>query len=481
MNHLLTLFPCNRAFISIFLFSSCICLSQKTHSIEDFINYSKKTDFHKEILKRNEITDLKDVIFKKSLLPNISLNFTLPSYSRSITEVLQPDGSYAFRESNTASSKLNFSVSQKIPLTGGKISISNSFNRLDVFRNEQQTTNYSASWLGINLNQPLNFFGAMKWDIKINNARTKALNINLKKDFISLKKKTIDDYFNFLILRQKEKTLIKEILINKKYKFLISKLIKSGNKILFDSIDINIKLIEKKQNLKYLNRQKKLQVLKINNTYFNNSFFNTLDSLTIPNTKFNLKNVAFYLNKFTEINNDLDNEKTLQYEKNIKELKSNKFYKANLSLGIGYNNSAQEYQRIFQTPNQSQNFSLSLSIPILNFKKQKTELIKVNTEYEVLKLKIKQKRDKSSIVIKETHLKIEDLLSDLKIERMKKDLLLLKLKRQQRLLFDQKILLKDYSISEHKIFISQVKIIETIYSIYKNILKLEKITLIKII
>jgi len=134
-------------------FSLC---AQQSYNLEYFLAKSINSSDYSIINKQAEIYNMEHQLFNKNFLPDFNLNITLPSYNRSIREVLQPDGNYAFRESNNASSRANLSVTQKIPYTGGSVSITNSFSRLDFFGDTQNTTTYAASWLGVNLTQPLN-------------------------------------------------------------------------------------------------------------------------------------------------------------------------------------------------------------------------------------------------------------------------------------------------------------------------------------
>lgn len=152
--------------------------SQNHFSINDFIENSKKSIDYVNFKKEKLIDEKENRLFHEKFLPDVSLNFTLPSYNRSISNVIQPDGTIAFRESNNANSRVNLSVSQKIPFTGGELSVTNSFNRLDLFSDNENSTSYSASWIGLNLSQPLNFFNSIKWDKKIHYAKLEFEEIN---------------------------------------------------------------------------------------------------------------------------------------------------------------------------------------------------------------------------------------------------------------------------------------------------------------
>ena len=74
----------------------------------------------------------RDRAFIGRLLPQFSLTATLPSYSRSIQTVVQPDGSQRFTPTQSTRADLGLLMTQAIPFTGGTFFVSSSLTRLDV-------------------------------------------------------------------------------------------------------------------------------------------------------------------------------------------------------------------------------------------------------------------------------------------------------------------------------------------------------------
>src|SRR5450759_593355 len=62
--------------------------------------------------------------FIASLYPQLSLQGDVPGYYRSINPIILPDGSTAFTPQSQATSSVSLSIQQKIPLTGGDLSLS---------------------------------------------------------------------------------------------------------------------------------------------------------------------------------------------------------------------------------------------------------------------------------------------------------------------------------------------------------------------
>lgn len=468
------------------LLTNLLCLlsynvfSQKVFKVDDFIKNSENSIENAKKVMYIKINKNEDDLFYKKFLPEIGLNFTFPSYNRSISEVAQPDGTFAFKESNSANSRVNLSVSQRIPFTGGKLTISNSLNRLDLFGDTQNTTSYSASWFGINLSQPLNFFNAMKWDKKIQDAKFEYNNIMNIKNGVAIKEKAIKNYFELLKIKNEKNIIHKRLEVTQKYKRYIVSLINAGKAMAYDSIDVELKLLNEQKNLRFLDKAENLKIEGIN-TFFKNDLFKKSDSLTIPVINTNLKEKDFYIGKYMDVYYLTEKNNLLSFQKNIKQLERNKFYAGSLSVGAGFNNSATEYDGIFKNPNESQNFSISLNVPLLDFSKKRIELEIVRTQYDVEILNLEQEKNFNIERISFLYEEINDLLDNLTIEKSRTDLLKIKLSRMRTLLYAQKILFQDYSETENLLSESLNARINITQNIYNKMVELEEITLIEII
>lgn len=100
--------------------------------------------------------------FMADFKPQLSLDGSLPSFTRSFVPVTQPDGTIAFQPVSNNNSVLNLSLSQTIALTGGSIYVQQQMQRFDNFLNN--STLYNGIPFAVGLNQPLFRFNPMKWD-----------------------------------------------------------------------------------------------------------------------------------------------------------------------------------------------------------------------------------------------------------------------------------------------------------------------------
>src|SRR5437868_4102723 len=75
----------------------------------------------------------RDQAFNARLLPQIYLSGNAANLDRGINPITLPDGSTQFVSQAQNQSSLGLSVAQKIPLTGGTLSIGSALSRIDLF------------------------------------------------------------------------------------------------------------------------------------------------------------------------------------------------------------------------------------------------------------------------------------------------------------------------------------------------------------
>ncbi|MBO9636759.1 MAG: TolC family protein [Siphonobacter aquaeclarae] len=97
--------------------------------------------------------------------PQLMLNGNLPAFTRSFTQVQQPDGTILFQPVRNNNSSLSLSLSQSIPGTGGTLYATSALQRFDDF--DRKNTLYSGTPVAIGYTQPLFQFNALRWDRRI--------------------------------------------------------------------------------------------------------------------------------------------------------------------------------------------------------------------------------------------------------------------------------------------------------------------------
>lgn len=136
--------------------------------------------------------------YKAELLPELTLNTTLPYYSKSYNTFQNTDGSYTYVSNDYSRIDGGLSISQNIPLTGGLISVESSVQRLQQYGSDGSTS-YMTIPASVTLEQPIFGFNRVKWLQKIEPVKYKAARQKLIADMEEVSNLSIEYYFNLLL------------------------------------------------------------------------------------------------------------------------------------------------------------------------------------------------------------------------------------------------------------------------------------------
>jgi outer membrane protein len=142
-------------------------LAQTQHySLSDVVHLAREQSIAaKQAATRRNTNYWQYRSFIADFKPQLSLNGTLPGFTRSYIEVRQPDGTISFQPVSNNNSTLNMALSQNIALTGGTVFVQQQLQRFDDFA--RSTTRYNGIPFAVGITQPLFRFNDMKWSRKI--------------------------------------------------------------------------------------------------------------------------------------------------------------------------------------------------------------------------------------------------------------------------------------------------------------------------
>lgn len=104
--------------------------------------------------------------YKKSFLPSVTFNGTLPNLNVGISQVTLPDGTNQFLRTSQVNYSASVLINQPLRWTGGNLFISSDLSRLDLLENNNSTS-YRSSPFYIGYRQPIFQFNEYKWQSKI--------------------------------------------------------------------------------------------------------------------------------------------------------------------------------------------------------------------------------------------------------------------------------------------------------------------------
>ncbi len=113
----------------------------------------------------------RDRAYGARLLPQVTLGGTVPDYSRAIVPVIQPNGSQLFTPLQQTTSQLGLNVTQKLPFTGGNLTVSSSLQQFRM-SGAQQIHTWTAVPVTVSLQQGILRPNTIRWDTRAQDLTT---------------------------------------------------------------------------------------------------------------------------------------------------------------------------------------------------------------------------------------------------------------------------------------------------------------------
>jgi outer membrane protein TolC len=141
--------------------------SAQTITLQDAITMAQRQGPAAQIARsQRDAARYRDRAFNARLLPQLFLRGTAANLNHGINQVPQPDGSTLFLGQSQNESSFQLGFDQRIPLTGGTISIGSAITRFDQF-STQNTKYWQTSPVIVTLQQDLFKPRAVVWDERI--------------------------------------------------------------------------------------------------------------------------------------------------------------------------------------------------------------------------------------------------------------------------------------------------------------------------
>ncbi|QKG57384.1 TolC family protein [Hymenobacter sp. BRD128] len=135
--------------------------------------------------------------YQASYRPQLALQGVVPSFSRAIIPVVQPDGTTSFQSVRYNNSLLAVNLTQNIGLTGGQVVVGSQVQRFDDFIRTEKRYNNQPFTLG--LTQPLGYFNGLKWDRRIAPLRYQESQRQYLEDREAIAQRVSELYFDVLL------------------------------------------------------------------------------------------------------------------------------------------------------------------------------------------------------------------------------------------------------------------------------------------
>ena len=142
-----------------------------------------------------------ELAFFRRRLPQVSLNATAPSFQKTISPVIQPDGSTLFVPVQATTAQAGMTITQQLPFTGANLSISSSLQRYQRTGDNANLT-WSSTPVQFRIEQPILRPNDMRWDEREQDVRLTVAERQYLEAREAIALSTSNAFFDFYIAKR---------------------------------------------------------------------------------------------------------------------------------------------------------------------------------------------------------------------------------------------------------------------------------------
>ncbi len=341
--------------------------------------------------------------YKATRLPSLSLRLTPVQYNRNITKRYDfQENIDIYRTQQSLYSSGGLRLDQNVSLTGGSFFMDSELGYIKNY-GENDNVQFSTVPIRIGYSQALFGFNSFRWNKKIEPLKFEKAKSQFLYRQQEVAENTVQHFFNFA-LAQKEHELAIENLLSADTLY---------------NVGIERQKISAISNADVLTL--KMDMINAQNT--------------LKNTELNLKDKQFAFITFLNIGNDCDysvrlpeiitkifipiddallyaknnnpdylsyRQEVLEAEREVDKNKKRSVFDANISASVGFNQAAEEIATAYKNPLQQDIFTLTFSIPILDWGIRKGQHNMSKSNLSLINLSIQQKKRNLEQEIKST-------------------------------------------------------------------------------
>jgi outer membrane protein TolC len=327
--------------------------------------------------------------YKSNYQPQLSLNGILPAYSKTFTQVLQPDGTILFQPVRNNNSNLNLSFSQTIAATGGMIFGTTELQRFDDF--DRNITLYNGVPYGIGYSQPLWQFNYLKWDKRIEPLKYE----ESKQEYIESMEEislTASGYFFDLLLAQVNLQIAETNLKNTRTIRVIANEKLELGKISKNEI-LQLQLEELKAQKAVGIAKRDMQIATLNLRSFSGLTGTENIRLELPATTVDMKVPIDKVLKEAYANRSdaiAFMRRIAEAKRDVAKAKGDNGINVALTARLGFSNSAASISKVYQNPKDQQLVQLEFTIPILDWGRSKSRKKTAEANQQLVQYAVEQ-------------------------------------------------------------------------------------------
>lgn len=323
--------------------------------------------------------------------PQLTLSGDLPDFENQTKPIVQPDGSIIFNQVTQLETSAQLAISQPIPQLGAYVYAASGVVRLQDFNNS--TVGFSGVPVSVGITQPLFAYNWMKWSRLTEPLVYEEAQKRFIESIEEISYNATARFFNYLKI-QTNFTLAESNLSNSRDNLKIAEVKRelgniSGND--FSRIQLSV-----------FNAQKALNNARINlkNADYELKKYIGLDQNMLIDLIIPLDMFLWEVDPDIALKESLDNRKEtpeferrlIQADRDLTRAKREAGVGATLRMSYGVSNSADYFGGVYENPEQQQNVSLSLSMPIMDWGRSESRVKLAESQRELVLYDVDQDR-----------------------------------------------------------------------------------------
>lgn len=404
----------NKVIIIILTLISCLDLFSQEKSLpltlDQYIRYAQQNSLAAKAARSNyESRKWKYQAVKADILPQVNFMVSGPGLVREINSITQPDGSEIFREQSQLLSWGNLSVDQKIPITGGNLSLSSGINRIDIL-GDQSTYYWRTTPVQLSFTQPLFQHNDMKWQQLLEEMRYQQSDSRFKEDMEDISIQVTQRFFDLYIAEMNLKNSRFNLEVNDTMYQLSLGRFQVGKIAENDLLQTELNLLNSQNELESatLSYLEAMEQLKISIGFYEDGNL----KISVPDEIYEINaNYEILLNQAMQNRSDITSFEIqdIEAERAINRAKNNNDFSANLTASFGLNQTANEINEALNNLLDRERVNLTLQIPVFNWGKGEAEVFSAIEEKNRITNNITESKKNFEIEIKYAALRFNQL------------------------------------------------------------------------
>lgn len=367
----------NKNFLIIVLFFfSFSATAQNVFTLADIIQRSKEQSSEsKQAETRKENRFWQYRFYRTNYNPQLRLEGSLPSYYKRVSQISQPDGTFNYTLVEQTNNSVNLGLIQPIQWTGGTISANSSLN---FFQDFNSTSALAKQWSGtvmnIALDQPIFAYNELRWDRKTE----PLLYEESKREYVEqmefVSKEAVNRFFNVL-QAQSNLQIAQFNLANNDTIYKIEQgRYNIGTTSQDKLLQVELQLLRSRQSV--AQSRLELETARLQLRSFiglrNGEEFQLSLPEGIPNFDVTVEQALEHAKKNRAAYIAFERRR-IEANQEVAQAKGQRF-SMSVTAAYGLNNNGLVLNDIYQKPEEQQQFNLSLSIPVLDWGRNKSRM-----------------------------------------------------------------------------------------------------------